>query len=73
MVLHSTAVAAYSDDWDAEDATQTDHPVRPVVGRIVDWDDRTGSWSAFDDAAIVRVTRSDTSAPTMTDLPAVTF
>jgi hypothetical protein len=72
-MLSNTATAVFSEDWDAEEPTAVEAPA-PVVTRIVDWNDRTGTWSAFDDATIVRVSRTaDASPPTLTELPAVAF
>jgi hypothetical protein len=68
-MLSNAATVVFSEDWD-EEPTVVDAPV--VVTRMVDWNDRTGTWSAYDDATIIRASRAaDASPPTLTELPAV--
>jgi hypothetical protein len=73
FMLSNTAAATvtFSDDWDAEEPTQVEQaPVH--LAPIPDWQDRTGTWAAIDDADLRRVfALGDDPTSTLRDLPAV--
>lgn len=68
----AAGVVTFSDDWDSEEPTAVDH--QPTTfGRIVDWSDHTGTWTAVRDEDLRRIFVSgDDPTVTCRDMPVCT-
>ena len=71
MLTNTAATVTFSDDWDAEEPTEVE--TRPLrLAPIPDWQDRTGTWYAVNDADLRRVfALGDDPTATCRDLPVV--
>jgi hypothetical protein len=69
MVTNDTAPVTFSDSWDTEEPTVVECEL-PTPAGIADWQDHTGTWTAFRDEDLRRVfTCGDDPTETSAELP----